>query len=381
MLFAPGMGPRRAGDLVAAARRSRGRGAALAVATAALAHGGASEAQSAEPIVLAWSAPPECPGQAEVRAEIDRLLGGAPRAGGKQVRASATIARTTAPGDADGQFHMHLETKSGDAAGARDLDAAACPELGRAAALIVALAFDPDAVSAAAAIAPAATPGPGLAPTTSGSPPATAPPSAHDAGRSPLERPDVTTTRLTSATGRPDARLAPPPASLDGAVELAVTTDAGALPAPGFGVSGAAAIGFGRLRVALGATVWARQHRRVSGDADKGGDFDFALGWLSPCFRVLRAAVELDACVALEVGRMHAQGFGVVRPHQASTTWVAPGASLGFGVPLDDRVALRADAGARFPLSRPQWTLIAVGPVDQPGPVTARASVGAEVRF
>jgi hypothetical protein len=112
--------------------------AVLAAAGPALPAGDAGE-----PIALAWVAPPGCPSEREVRAEIERVLGGPPDpASQPYLRAEARVS-----GGRGGGFHVHLITHLGGVIGERDLHGPTCAAVANAAALIVALTFDPAALA------------------------------------------------------------------------------------------------------------------------------------------------------------------------------------------------------------------------------------------
>jgi hypothetical protein len=83
-----------------------------------------------------------------VRAEIERALGGPPDpATRRYLRAEAHVKQVGAG------FHLHLVTDLGGAVGERDLDGPTCAAVARAAAVIVALTFDPEAVARRASAA------------------------------------------------------------------------------------------------------------------------------------------------------------------------------------------------------------------------------------
>jgi hypothetical protein len=111
-------------------------------------------------VVIAWTAPPGCPGVDEVTADIERILG-RPLAGtAVTIQAHATVTM-----DGSGTFRLHLETTEQDGTHARDLEGRTCANVARATALIIALAVDPEAGtrSASAPTAPD-TPRPSPAP-------------------------------------------------------------------------------------------------------------------------------------------------------------------------------------------------------------------------
>src|SRR6185312_1294183 len=123
--------------------------AALAASLAAAAPARAAEPEG--PITLTWPTVAGCPDEREVRAEIERVLGGPPSAASRRyLRAQATVSRGNGGG-----YHVHLVTDLGGVTGEREFDGPTCAAVARAAALIVALTFDPDALARRAEGSPA----------------------------------------------------------------------------------------------------------------------------------------------------------------------------------------------------------------------------------
>ncbi|MEJ7732636.1 MAG: hypothetical protein WKG00_25965 [Polyangiaceae bacterium] len=173
----------------------------------------AQPASTDDPIELRWSAPSACPDAAGVRAEMDRLLGGKPSAAsGKRLRASAEVFASEAGG-----WRLKLHTESDGAAGERSLRDDSCTALADTAALILAMAFDPEAVAAqaerarAAGAAPGTQPPGGPAAPTAGEPPPPGPAAAPPVAR-PAPAPNAPTRARTRRTRR-RRRAVPGPSS------------------------------------------------------------------------------------------------------------------------------------------------------------------------
>jgi hypothetical protein len=118
---------------------------ALAAASLATAPATASAAEPPPRVSFSWKAPKECPDEAYVRGEIERLLRRPLEAAAREpLAARARVSR-----DKRGVWHMKLDTKGPAGPGERTLEGDTCEGLGRATALIVALAIDPAAVAEA----------------------------------------------------------------------------------------------------------------------------------------------------------------------------------------------------------------------------------------
>ena len=120
---------------------------------------------------LRWTAPPDCPAIAEVEADVERLLGGAPldHVWPDALEAEGSVTRARAG------WRVRVVTITADGRSERRLTGASCREAAQAAALLVAVAIDPSAgadlgVDAAAVGPPPAEPEP-LAPAPAPPPP------------------------------------------------------------------------------------------------------------------------------------------------------------------------------------------------------------------
>jgi hypothetical protein len=329
-----------------------------------------------EPIVLQWAAPPGCPSEEGVRAEIERVLGGPPDpASPRYLRAEARVARA-----GDG-FHVHLLTDLGGVLGERELDGRTCLAVAHAAALIVALTFDPEALarrSEGVTPPPAATsaaPAP-PAPLAAVAPEPTVPP-APPSPSLPLPPEDRRPRRVAPAL----AADSPPPLRPGFAVGPIGAVAVGALPGVGAGVGGRAGVLVGRFRAEVSATYWPAQTATLTDRPTAGGNFRLIAGDGSACYAVLRAPLELSPCAGLEVGSMEATGFGVRTKESGSALWIAPLAAAAVGLPVGQHFAVRLDLAVLVPVERPPFVLTAAGTVYTAGLVVGRATLGLELRF
>ncbi len=100
---------------------------------------------------LRWDAPAGCPGAPELERQIAALLAGrAPPE--HRPRVAFRVERR------DAEWQLHGEIDGPEGPGRRDLSAATCGELVEAAALIVAIAVDPNFVPGQPAVPPAPPP-------------------------------------------------------------------------------------------------------------------------------------------------------------------------------------------------------------------------------
>jgi len=283
---------------------------------------------------LDWTAPPGCPIAAEVRAQVESLLG-AP-APGRARRPLAVRGRVETRGEVS---VLHLGTSETNGEGERTLEGATCSEVASAAALIVALAIDPDAVAASRSPPPVATFDP---PASSSPPPAPPPTSPEPPPRAPPP--------VRPVPARPESGGAP-----GGGLELGVLLDTATLPGVSAGPSIALTLAPARgMGLALeGAYVLPRFADAGSGDGDKGADVALGLGALSGCARLALGEAEIGPCGGLEAGALLAEGRGFRTSSSDTVTWLGLRLGAEARVPLAGSFGLRAGAGAVVALLRP----------------------------
>jgi hypothetical protein len=311
-------------------------------------------AQPPSPVTVTWAAPEDCPDQASVTADVADLLARLPqRAGrGRRVQADGVVA-TTEEG-----FELKLRIESDGDVGRRRVAGSSCESLADAAALIIAIAYDPAAAEAATTDPPA----PAL-------PPPPEPPPAPVPVPEPIPPPQST------------------PAVADESDYLVLV---GASGLGGFGVMPGTAAGFGlrlgfaidRWSAVLAADLWLDQQSTV-GTGPAGASLAFQSAAVSGCgaFWGPLPALHVEACGRVAIGRMRGEGFGVDAPGSASATWLAMGPGVGLRWQLDEWLHARLETGPQFAVVRPTWRLANVGLLDDPGVVSGRVALGLDVRF
>jgi hypothetical protein len=339
----------------------------LAVALAAAPARAAGEGEG--PISLAWSSVAGCPDAHEVRAEIERVLGGPPSPSTRRyLRAQATVSRGSGAG-----FHVHLITDLGGVPGERDLDGPTCAAVARATALIVALTFDPDALTRRAeADPPLPPPAPAPAPTAPAAPPP-ARPYLPEPALLPAPLPD------------PDPRNLPaPPGGVRRVIFAAGVLGSisrGDVPNVGGAIGGRVGLLVDRFRVDLALSYWPDQTTTLAGRPALGGRAHLLAGAASGCWAALQTPVELSPCLGLEAGSMGATGFGASSDESGSAPWIAPFAQAAAAFPFAGRFAARLDLSLAVPALRPPFVLNGAGTVYTAAPVAGRAALGLEARF
>ncbi len=372
----------------------RGRGAIAAWAVIALGVGlPAREALGAPGVLdVTYAAPEPCPTRDALDAELARLLGPALEKG-TPLTVGARVERAK-----DGRFRLVLELEHEGAKSTRKLDSKSCDTLVRAAALVVALAHDPEAVEARASLPvepapttpapligtgtppPSATPAspapvpsaPGpIAPPSSWNVPGGRDPGGRDPGGRELERPSIfgLVIRFGPAVGVAD--LPEVHAGLEGTVGLRIAEYAAE----------------GAFHLGLGTTG------TVDANPNQGADFRLLAGIVRGCRSLYpffdrpwprpSLAPELAACVGVEIGVMAGTGFGVANPQEGSAVWVAPRLDGRFALGVAGPLSVAAELGVAFPVDRRRFVIEAGDTlvVHEPGPVAGRAGLSAELGF
>ncbi|WP_438010008.1 hypothetical protein WME89_15935 [Sorangium sp. So ce321] len=365
------------------ARRAH-RGISLALAAAALA-APVAEARAGEGawgVDLDWIAPGACADREPVLAEIEQRLGRPAAAhGGARLKARAEASQNER-----GSWDLHLTTTLGEATRSRDLHGETCAELASAAALIIALAIDPEAVARGpasaepgAGAAPGA--GEGAEPDQTGAPDAVPAADALPEATSPPAPDPGAPAASAPVEARPSPGVAPSPGPrLRGALRALGVLDTSALPAvaPGAGIAAGALIG--PVRVELSIAYFGAQQALIEATT-MGGDVWLIAGGLRVCYATRHHAFELGPCAGIEGGVMSAAGFGVAAPGSNRALWLAPQLGALATYALSDGVRIPLAVDALLPLVRDDFVLVGIGSVHRIPAATLRASLGVEVRF
>lgn len=319
-----------------------------------------------EPAPADWRAPAECPDRAQVVEAVDRLLG-------RPVAPEDGVAlRGEVVAIDGGGFELTL----GDASAPRVLRADSCEVLAEAAALLVAMAIDPDAVAQAAPPEPRPAAAQAEAPVEDARPLA----AALDVPRPGEPEPHRKAERVLAdrtAEGAPSSA---------GALRIHAATgvgmDAGTLPGVALALQLVAGLSIHRTRVELVGTYLPSRVARADNHATARGAVSLLALGLRSCVAAVDGAVALGPCGGLEIGAMTAAGEGVSTPGASTVPWASASAGAFVTVPLAGWLALRADAAGVLAVTRPSFVIEGVdGTVHRPGAVAARLAVGAEARF
>ncbi len=313
----------------------------------------------AAPDLVVWSAPPECPDDAEV----ERRVADAVERTDATSTASAEVQRV---GD---RYVVDLVTEIDGAAQHKHLEATDCDGLADAVAVVVALTLD-------------------LAPEQVESDDTQTTSQRGDEVDAATVTPTTTTPVATVSRrvrGAPaDATTASDRTRLGQRFELGLRIMGGygsALAPRGGGVvSTALSIGRWRWSVEVDGRLWTPRDIR-SPSRDFGATMLLGTVGVAGCFRPRTRAVEIPLCLGLEGGAARARGHDLLGATTAFYPWAAPLLRVGLRARIAAGVGFVAAVEAAVPIRRP---IIAVGGASSPlwstPAVSARILLGLQFR-
>jgi hypothetical protein len=310
---------------------------------------------SAEPgkWVLRWSAPPECPTEAEVVRSVEQLLGASDVA----LEADASVARRP-----DG-FHLSLSWRKGPASATRELTGDTCSELAQAAALMIALAAEPSlAVPGDSGVGAAAEPAP-----SSAKPPPVAPPPPP--APSPEPRP--------SSETETEVRGPEPPPRFALSPRLGGTVDAGSLPRATVGGFAGVGLRYGSYALVVEGLAFApKETDRPAGS----GRFWLGVASLRPCGLVKLGEFRVAPCGAAELHGVPSRGLRVRSFEERIAWFLRFGASAEVAYSLTRRLRFVLGGALLLAPSRPRFVVDSVE-VFTPELAAGRGQLGFELDF
>lgn len=342
------------------------------------------------PVELRWDAPAGCPAQAELDRQVAALLAGHPPAD-PRTRVAFRVERRGP------QWQLHGEIHGAQASGRRDLSAATCDELVEAAALIVAIAVDPDFVPGEPAVPPPPPPAESTLPDPNTPQSLTDPntPQSLPDSPPPQSLPDSNTPQsLTDSNTRQSLPESRPPAPLTASAPrrpalvlgLSAGLGLGALPAPA---------GLLRLIVGLEGRLWSAAvvqdlwlprvaylpATATTPPATYGGRFWLWSAGLRGCVLApLGRRLSLPVCGTLAAGVHAGTGVGAVTHARRQ---VSPWLGLAVGPGLQLRVSPRVRLGLALELlgilARPDLRIAGRGTVCCGASLGAQLTLGVAV--
>jgi hypothetical protein len=339
-----------AGAAADAPERSPGAGATPGSATQT-ADANAASAAVGDDARLEWRAPAACPTRADVLWHVGNLADSQELRWRRFERIRAGVERRGAG------WGLALEFVASGGIRRRTMTSAHCADLAEAAAVAIVLALRTDAAPSddwqalnASTAARA-------------SEPELAPPPALPEPAEPLREPAVA-----------DADAESEPLTI--AAEAEAVIDPNTLGPAALGASAGVSLGLGRFSTALYAAAF------PSATTELGASQSVALalwtGGLRGCYRWGRG---LDACALMELGRVSAEGVGLVRASEARDVWATPGLSVAFTAVPFEGWGITTRLSAFHPLVRGRYRVDEGTTVHHLPAVGFRAALGIHVPF
>jgi len=301
----------------------------------------------AEDLRLSWRAPAGCPSGARVR---DAALKNTGRAGVEPLEADVQVEHAE-------RWKVTIRsTRNGIAADERTVEGASCEAVADAAAVILGVAMIPPEKNAAESSAR----------------------QSAEARDEPSANPSTADARSRAAA---EMAAATPSRRAHGfAANVGGATDGTTLPSAALGGRVGLAWTPGRTRLELTGSLFSAQSKTTA-STQAGGRFTLFVAAARGCWALLQGAFELSPCAGIDLQSVSAKGFGASQNYDASGAWVSAAGGALVRVPLTSWLAVRADADALVPLSRPTFVVEGDGAVHRPSSIGARAGIGAELLF
>ena len=330
---------------------------------------------AAEDLRLLWWAPAGCPTREHVR---DAALKSAGKGGVEPLDAEVRIEQGE-------RWRVTIRSsRNGTAAEERTVEGASCAAVADATSVILAIAMIPPGKDAATGADAKARQAVGGEPTATTGPEASANPNADADARATADgKANADATRSSGATDVGSGAERPAGAARERhafAAMVGGATDGTTLPSAALGGRVGLAWTPGRGRIEVAGSFFSSQSKTTA-TSTAGARFNLLDAGARGCWALLHGAVELSPCAGIDVQSVSAKGFGATQNYDANGTWVSAAGGALVRVPLASWFALRADADAIVPFSRPTFVVEGDGAVHRPSSIGARAGIGAELLF
>lgn len=306
---------------------------------------GTSAALAAPPpsgVALRWSSPDECPDDAALVAAVEGFLGQKlSEAREQQLSASVSVAGSERDG-----FAAKLRFTSREGLEERSLEHRECQKLMEGAALLIALAVDPERVKARQQAGNEQPPT--AAPTPEAQPPAPVVSALVSPAPSALgpQRDQASPVPVTAPAGR-SSKIVP-------ALELFGFAGSGALPSAGPGLGAAFGLRNGRFELGLASHYWFERSVPVRQGTQAEIQLSLWTASLRACAWPLLGNWALRACVASGFGDLSGMGQGVdnARPGHALYAALSSEVSVRYG---QSRLAPQFGIAGSWAVARPAY--------------------------
>ena len=162
---------------------------------------------------------------------------------------------------------------------------------------------------------------------------------------------------------------------------LAGTVDAGMVPGGTAGVEGNLGWTLGAVHVELGGSYFAERRATLADRDDVGATFRLGSMSARGCYQFQRDRLMLGPCLDIGALWTKAQGFGPIARSEVSSVTPSVGGALGIRWLISSSFAPFVRIGAIVPVARPEFAVQGMGHVHRAAPVAVRGALGLEVHF
>jgi hypothetical protein len=249
------------------------------------------------------------------------------------MRAQGVVSRSS-----QDKWRVELSLRGAEWEAKRSLDGPSCAAVAEAAALVIALAINPEAER------PAAPP-----------------------------KPDTTPELRASSVALPTF--------IGPAVSAGITGDSGTVPDGTVGIEANFGWTIGSVRTELSGTYFLERRGTLVDRDDVGATFRLSATSLRGCYQFARDRLAFGPCVDVGLQWTKAQGFGPIATRTVSGVTPAIGGALGAEWLISRFFVPYARVGGVVPLARPEFAVQGMGYVHRAAVVAFRGTVGFEVHL
>ena len=125
--------------------------------------------------------------------------------------------------------------------------------------------------------------------------------------------------------------------------------------------------------------VYLPSHATGVRDGSEQVELTLIAGGPRACYSALDAAMRLDACAGVELGRFSASGVALRDARTVRELWLAPGAGVGLDWPVLADLSLVAHVDVLAPLAREEYVVNASEVVHRVPPALLRVGLGVKL--
>lgn len=319
---------------------------------------------------IEWVAPAECPDEEALVEGVRALLPG------RDVDASPSIVHASGTVEgSDGSFVLRLSIVTEAGRRTREMQSTKCSDLAAAAALLVAIALDPElVVGEPVEPEPEPQPEPIAEPDAGRAVASPSPSPAHQ----PVPPPEAFLSERDSKPRAQSSRIRP---DLQGLVSIGTGASFAALPRTAPSLVARMGLRWRFLRVELGMVHRFRRTVPLPLMTAAYAELWNTVGKLSLCGVPAVRWVEFPLCAAVEAGSIAGRSRGVSSPAQGRGPWVASAFGGGVIARVHRNVALALHADAIVPITETRFEVAGVGEIFRSPAVGADVVFAIEFRF